>query len=142
MRSLVVLILSIALQAVAAPPATAPRFENGLAQPVFQGQEVIRHNVWVEIPGLDTDRDGANDRIRAQISRPAATESGTHQAHRQPENRRSHRCTLRSSRTCSARSLTKLPNPVRAHTVEVSLYGTMRRRCFTARKAPRPRAQP
>jgi X-Pro dipeptidyl-peptidase len=44
---------------------------------VFEGQEVIRHNVWVEIPGLDTDRDGVNDRIRAQISRPAATEKGT-----------------------------------------------------------------
>jgi X-Pro dipeptidyl-peptidase len=78
MRCLAVLALLIALhQTTAVPPPTTPRFENGLAQPVFQGQEVIRHNVWVEIPGLDTDRDGANDRIRAQISRPAATESGT-----------------------------------------------------------------
>ena len=77
MRTLVVPVLLIALQTTAAPPATAPRFENGLAQPVFQGQEVIRHNVWVEIPGVDTDRDGVNDRIRAQISRPAATEKGT-----------------------------------------------------------------
>ena len=77
MRNLAVLVLLIALQTTAAPPATAPRFENGLAQPVFQGQEVIRHNVWVEIPGLDTDRDGVNDRIRVQISRPAATENGT-----------------------------------------------------------------
>ena len=59
------------------PPATAPQFVDGLAQPVFAGQPVIQHNVWVEIPNLDTDRDGVNDRIRVQISRPDATERGT-----------------------------------------------------------------
>jgi X-Pro dipeptidyl-peptidase len=58
-------------------PATSPVFENGLAQPVFAGQPVIRHNVWVEVPALDTDRDGTNDRIRVQVSRPDATERGT-----------------------------------------------------------------
>jgi X-Pro dipeptidyl-peptidase len=77
MRILAVATLLIALQAAGSPPATAPQFVNGLAQPVFEGQEVIRHNVWVEIPGVDSDRDGVNDRIRAQISRPAATEKGT-----------------------------------------------------------------
>jgi X-Pro dipeptidyl-peptidase len=77
MRILVVVTLLIALQAAGSPPATAPQFVDGLAQPVFAGQDVIRHNVWVEIPGLDTDRDGVNDRIRAQISRPSATEKGT-----------------------------------------------------------------
>ena len=77
MRIFVVVTLLITLQAAGSPPATAPQFVDGLAQPVFAGQEVIRHNVWVEIPGLDTDRDGVNDRIRAQISRPAATEKGT-----------------------------------------------------------------
>jgi X-Pro dipeptidyl-peptidase len=41
------------------------------------GQPVIRHNVWVEIPHLDSDRDGVNDRIRVQVNRPAATEEGT-----------------------------------------------------------------
>jgi X-Pro dipeptidyl-peptidase len=76
MRSLVVLI-ALALAFQSQSPATAPVFENGLAQPVFAGQPIIRHNVWVEVPALDSDRDGANDRIRVQISRPDATERGT-----------------------------------------------------------------
>ena len=42
-----------------------------------RGQPIIRHNVWVEVPDVDTDRDGAHDRIRVQISRPDATERGT-----------------------------------------------------------------
>jgi X-Pro dipeptidyl-peptidase len=75
MRVVVLLAVAIALQAPA--PATAPQFDNGLAQPVFAGQPVIRHNVWVEIPNLDSDSDGVNDRIRVQVSRPDATERGT-----------------------------------------------------------------
>jgi X-Pro dipeptidyl-peptidase len=63
--------------AVATTPVAAQEFVDGLAQPVFAGQSTIRHNVWVEIPDLDTDRDGVNDRIRVQINRPAATEDGT-----------------------------------------------------------------
>ena len=54
----------------------AQEFVDGLAQPVFAGQPVVRHNVWVEIPNLDSDRDGVNDRIRIQVRRPNATESG------------------------------------------------------------------
>jgi X-Pro dipeptidyl-peptidase len=57
-------------------PATAQEFVDGLAQPVFAGQPVISHNAWVEIPDLDTDRDGANDRIRIQVRRPGATDNG------------------------------------------------------------------
>jgi X-Pro dipeptidyl-peptidase len=53
-----------------------PRFVNGLAQPVFDAADIVRHNVWVEIAGLDADRDDANDRIRLQIHRPAATDRG------------------------------------------------------------------
>jgi X-Pro dipeptidyl-peptidase len=59
-----------------APRASAQQFVDGLAQPVFAGQPVISHNVWVEVPNLDTDRDGANDRIRIQVRRPDATENG------------------------------------------------------------------
>jgi X-Pro dipeptidyl-peptidase len=64
---------------LAATPATAQQFVNGLAQPVFNvtGSNLITHNVWVEIPDLDTDRDGINDRIRVQIRRPAVTDGGT-----------------------------------------------------------------
>lgn len=54
-----------------------PVFVDGLAQPVFPMQGVVRHNVWVDVPGLDSDRDGATDRIRLQIHRPGATEQGT-----------------------------------------------------------------
>ena len=70
-------VLALSLQAQSPQVATAPVFENGMAQPVFAGQPIVRHNVWVEVPALDTDRDGANDRIRVQISRPDATERGT-----------------------------------------------------------------
>jgi len=60
----------------ASPMVSAQQFVDGLAQPVFAGQPVISHNVWVEIPGLDSDRDGVNDRIRIQVRRPEATENG------------------------------------------------------------------
>jgi X-Pro dipeptidyl-peptidase len=60
----------------AATSAAAQEFVDGLAQPVFAGQPVISHNAWVEIPDLDTDRDGVNDRIRIQVRRPSATDSG------------------------------------------------------------------
>ena len=78
MRTLVLIavVAAAALAPQSATPALAPRFEGGLAQPVFAGQPVIRHNVWVEVPNLDSDRDGVNDRIRVQISRPDATERG------------------------------------------------------------------
>ena len=75
MRILFVVVIALGLQAQT--PASAPVFENGMAQPVFAGQPIVRHNVWVEVPALDTDLDGANDRIRVQISRPDATERGT-----------------------------------------------------------------
>jgi X-Pro dipeptidyl-peptidase len=75
--AVLVVVLAVQTQTQPAPPASAPAFADGLAQPVFAGQPVIRHNVWVEVPGLDTDRDGVNDRIRVQVSRPDATERGT-----------------------------------------------------------------
>lgn len=81
-RSSVALAIAAAIGALLpATPAVAqvPTFVNGLAQPVFNvtGANLITHNVWVEIPDLDTDRDGLNDRIRVQIRRPAVTNSGT-----------------------------------------------------------------
>jgi X-Pro dipeptidyl-peptidase len=62
--------------ALSSPPTGAQEFVDGLAQPVFAGQPIVSHNVWVEIPGLDSDRDGVSDRIRIQVRRPEATESG------------------------------------------------------------------
>ena len=68
---------TIAVAALMTAPAFAQQFVGGLAQPVFAGQPILTHNVWVEIPALDSDRDGVNDRIRIQVRRPDATESGT-----------------------------------------------------------------
>lgn len=68
---------AIAAAALTTGPALAQQFVDGLAQPVFAGQPLVTHNVWVEIPRLDSDRDGVNDRIRIQVRRPDATESGT-----------------------------------------------------------------
>jgi X-Pro dipeptidyl-peptidase len=75
MRPLIAL-AALALLQTPAAPAKAPVFVDGLAQPVFVGQEVLRHSVWIEIPGLDTDHDGLVDRIRVQINRPAVTDHG------------------------------------------------------------------
>jgi X-Pro dipeptidyl-peptidase len=61
---------------VVAMPSEAQQFVNGLAQPVFSTVGLITHNVWVEVPDLDTDRDGINDRIRIQVRRPLDTEQG------------------------------------------------------------------
>lgn len=70
--------LAACVLALIAPAAGRPQqFVDGLAQPVFPAEDVFRHDVWVEIPGLDSDRDSVNDRIRARIVRPAATERGT-----------------------------------------------------------------
>lgn len=77
MRITLALAIVLIGQLAAAPPGSEPTFVDGLARPVFAGQPVIRHNVWVEVPDLDTDRDGVNDRIRVQVSRPDATERGT-----------------------------------------------------------------
>jgi X-Pro dipeptidyl-peptidase len=71
-----VIIATVVLLLLAADQGEGPRFVDGLAQPVFEIQDAIRHNVWVEIAGLDSDRDGANDRIRLQVHRPAATDRG------------------------------------------------------------------
>jgi X-Pro dipeptidyl-peptidase len=71
------LVCAAALLALRPAWAPAQEFVDGLAQPVFAGQPIVSHNVWVEIPGLDSDRDGVDDRIRTQVRRPAATQSGT-----------------------------------------------------------------
>jgi X-Pro dipeptidyl-peptidase len=71
--------IAIALVALLAPtPAGAQVFVDGLAQPVFSvsGADLITQQVWVEVPDVDLDRDGFNDRIRVQIRRPAVTDNG------------------------------------------------------------------
>jgi X-Pro dipeptidyl-peptidase len=80
MRRMKLVLLAPVVCLVVLPPAPAgaQSFVDGLAQPVFNvtGSNLITHNVWVEIPNLDSDRDGINDRIRVQVRRPAVTETG------------------------------------------------------------------
>ncbi|MGH7636757.1 MAG: Xaa-Pro dipeptidyl-peptidase [Gemmatimonadaceae bacterium] len=60
------------------PTAAAPVFANGIAQSVsaFQDSNVwIRQNLWVQTD-FDTDRDGRNDRVHVDVTRPAQTDSG------------------------------------------------------------------
>lgn len=70
-----------AAQPAAAPePATAvrPVFASGMAQvvPAFQDTATwIRQHLWVETD-VDTDRDGRNDRVFVNVTRPAQTDSG------------------------------------------------------------------
>ncbi|MGK3204020.1 Xaa-Pro dipeptidyl-peptidase [Amycolatopsis sp. MEPSY49] len=62
-----------AVPAEAAPPA--PVFTGGQAQPVFDPADVVREDVWVTAP-VDSDHDGADDLVHAQIVRPRATQQG------------------------------------------------------------------
>ena len=64
----------IALACAAAPAAAdkPPKWlkvENGTTQPQFDFTRAIEETVFVET-GLDTDRDGVEDRVRIRISRP------------------------------------------------------------------------
>jgi X-Pro dipeptidyl-peptidase len=73
-----------AIAALALPASTAAgqertpppwlNVQNGVTQPVFTAAPPIEEIVFVESE-VDSDRDGARDRIRIQISRPAETES-------------------------------------------------------------------
>ncbi|MEU5263960.1 Xaa-Pro dipeptidyl-peptidase [Amycolatopsis sp. NPDC021455] len=62
-----------AVTAEAAPPA--PVFTGGQAQPVFDPADVVREDVWVTAP-VDSDHDGADDLVHAQVVRPRATQQG------------------------------------------------------------------
>ncbi|WP_372668558.1 Xaa-Pro dipeptidyl-peptidase [Amycolatopsis kentuckyensis] len=78
MKAAVVLaaVLALPLTAVtaeAAPPA--PVFTGGQAQPVFDPADVVREDVWVTAP-VDSDHDGADDLVHAQVVRPRATQQG------------------------------------------------------------------
>jgi X-Pro dipeptidyl-peptidase len=59
--------------AEAAPPA--PVFTGGQAQPVFDPADVVREDVWVTAP-VDSDHDGKDDLVHAQVVRPRATQQG------------------------------------------------------------------
>lgn len=60
------------------PTTASPVFTNGVAQVVSAFQDSndwIRQNLWVETD-FDTDRDGRNDRVHVDVTRPAQTASG------------------------------------------------------------------
>ncbi|WP_370972686.1 Xaa-Pro dipeptidyl-peptidase [Amycolatopsis sp. cg9] len=79
MKAAVVLaaVLALPLTAVAAEAADppAPVFSGGQAQPVFDPADVVREDVWVTAP-VDSDHDGADDLVHAQVVRPRATQQG------------------------------------------------------------------
>ena len=60
---------------VPAKAGAAPVFENGMAQvvPAFaDSSQWIRENLWVETD-FDSDRDGRNDRVHVDVTRPRQT---------------------------------------------------------------------
>ncbi|MFF4772572.1 Xaa-Pro dipeptidyl-peptidase [Microtetraspora fusca] len=74
---------AMTLAAVAANPAAAgaaapvgPVFQDGMAQPVFSSNrnDWIREEVWIETP-IDSDGDGRNDRVHAEVTRLKETET-------------------------------------------------------------------
>src|SRR6185436_7612340 len=79
------LIAASALVAIAVLPGSsrsqqkaAPVFQNGMAQivPAFQDTASwIRQDLWVET-NFDSDRDGKNDRVHVDVTRPRQTDEG------------------------------------------------------------------
>ncbi|MGD9427531.1 CocE/NonD family hydrolase [Arthrobacter russicus] len=52
-----------------------PEFADGMAQPVYQGKDLITEELWIPTP-VDTDGDGQNERLRATVYRPKDTQNG------------------------------------------------------------------
>ena len=74
---LALLLAAAPLQAQSPEPRTGPVFVDGMAQivPAFQdSSRWIRQNLWVETD-FDSDRDGKNDRVHVDVTRPAETGS-------------------------------------------------------------------
>jgi X-Pro dipeptidyl-peptidase len=47
---------------------------DGATQPVFDYDKAINEEIWVEVP-LDSDGDGAPDRVHLDVTRPGETET-------------------------------------------------------------------
>jgi X-Pro dipeptidyl-peptidase len=81
-RAAIALALTLACTATLAAqapgtPRAAPVFVNGMAQvvPAFaDSSQWIRQNLWVETD-FDSDRDGRNDRLHVDVTRPRQTET-------------------------------------------------------------------
>ncbi|WP_216207960.1 Xaa-Pro dipeptidyl-peptidase [Amycolatopsis aidingensis] len=87
-----------------ADPPRGPVFENGEAQPVFDPGEVVRDKLWVTAP-VDSDHDGAKDKVYVEVVRPKATENG-----------------LRVPVVYQASPYYSGGNPIENHDVDVELY--------------------
>ncbi|MEV8636783.1 Xaa-Pro dipeptidyl-peptidase [Streptosporangium sp. NPDC051023] len=73
--ALAVAVPSAALPASAAGSALAP-IENEETQPVYSRADALTETVFVEVAGVDSDRDGKPDRVAVDIMRPKETTSG------------------------------------------------------------------
>ncbi|GAA4591129.1 Xaa-Pro dipeptidyl-peptidase [Planotetraspora phitsanulokensis] len=69
--------LAMVAGATSAHASTQPRIkvEQGVTQPVFSYADAIREYVYVE-SSVDSDGDGANDRVRVDIIRPKESDQG------------------------------------------------------------------
>ncbi|GAA4528511.1 Xaa-Pro dipeptidyl-peptidase [Amycolatopsis samaneae] len=70
-----VLALPLVPSAALADAPPGPVFSDGQAQPVFDPADVVREDVWVTAP-VDSDHDGKDDLVHAQVVRPRATTQG------------------------------------------------------------------
>ncbi|MEV7011469.1 Xaa-Pro dipeptidyl-peptidase [Streptosporangium sp. NPDC051022] len=61
---------------VAAAGSTAAPIEHEETQPVYSRADALTETVFVEVAGVDSDRDGAPDRVAVDIMRPKETASG------------------------------------------------------------------
>jgi X-Pro dipeptidyl-peptidase len=68
-------VATISAPAAAAVPV-GPVFQDGMAQPVFSSNrnDWIREEMWIETP-IDSDGDGRNDRVHAEVTRLQETET-------------------------------------------------------------------
>jgi X-Pro dipeptidyl-peptidase len=95
----------------AADAPIGPVFQNGMAQPVFSANrnDWIRQEVWVETP-IDSDGDGRNDRVHAEVTRLQETETGG----------------LKSPVVYEASPYYAGGNPITNHDVDHELYEALR----------------
>ncbi|GAA4007256.1 Xaa-Pro dipeptidyl-peptidase [Allokutzneria multivorans] len=61
--------------ALAAAPPQQPVFADGEAQPVYDATDVVREKVFIRVP-IDSDRDGKDDEVRADVVRQRVTTQG------------------------------------------------------------------
>ncbi|MET9337191.1 Xaa-Pro dipeptidyl-peptidase [Nonomuraea sp. NPDC003804] len=72
-RTIAVPLAAVLIAAAGVNPALS---DTGPTQPIYSRADAVKQTVFVEVEGVDSDRDGRNDRVAADFLRPKETETG------------------------------------------------------------------